>query len=239
MAETTFRLRVTHGKTGRLRHLSHLELVRACERAIRRSGLEYAVTQGFSPHMRIAFGPALPVGTGGLAESYDLWLKAFVPAAKALDDLRGVSPEGLMPVEASYVPEGEPSLASAMTLADYEVVVEGPDMGSGGLAEALDSTIASGSLEFERKGRLKVYDLATCLPEGARVAGAGYRGVVALTVRMGPEGSLRPEVLVREALRRASRGGEVTLVMRTGLRPERGSASASAPSSVGRRGAGG
>jgi radical SAM-linked protein len=221
--ETTFRLRVAYGKTGRLRHLSHLEVARACERSIRRSGLEYAVSQGFSPRMKIAFGPALPVGTEGLAESYDLWLSAFVPPARAFEALRGVSPEGLMPVGASYIPESEPSLAAAMTLADYEVVVTGPGMGSGGLAEALDDALASGSLEIEHKGKQKVYDLATCLPEGVRVDGAGDRGVAVLTVRMGPQGSLRPEVLVREALRRARSDGAVTLVTRMGLRPERDS----------------
>ena len=229
MRETTFRLRIVYGKTGRLRHLSHLEVARASERSIRRSALEYAVSQGFSPRMKIAFGPALPVGTEGLAESYDLWLSAFVPPARALEALRGVSPEGLMPVGASYVSEGEPSLAAALTLADYEVVVEGPGMGSGGLAEALDDVLASGSLEIAHKGKQKVYDLATCLPEGARVAGAGDRGVAVLTVRMGSQGSLRPEVLVRAALRRGCSDGAVTLVTRTGLRPERGSDRISAP----------
>lgn len=223
MADTTFRLRVVYGKTGRLRYLSHLEVARASERTIRRSGLEYAVSQGFSPHMKIAFGPALPVGTAGLSEAFDLWLRVYLAPGRALEALRGVSPTDLMPMGASYVPEGEPSLAAAMVLADYEVVVTGPGMGSGELAEALDGTIASGSLEFERKGKTKVYDLSACLPEGAHVEGTGDRGVATLTVRMGEQGSLRPEVLVLEALRRAHVDGAVTRVTRTGLRPEGGS----------------
>ena len=63
-----FRLRVTFCKQGRLALLSHLEVARALERAVRRAGLPYAVSQGFSPHMRIAFGAALPVGVGGTRE---------------------------------------------------------------------------------------------------------------------------------------------------------------------------
>lgn len=55
-----FRLRVTFRETGRLAMLSHLELARALERAVRRAQLPFAVSQGFSPHMRIAFGAALP-----------------------------------------------------------------------------------------------------------------------------------------------------------------------------------
>ena len=74
-----FRLRVTFRETGRLAMLSHLELARALERAVRRAQLPFAVSQGFSPHMRIAFGAALPVGVGGTAEIFDLFLTRRVP----------------------------------------------------------------------------------------------------------------------------------------------------------------
>ncbi len=79
-----FRLRVTFRETGRLAMLSHLELARALERAVRRAQLPFAVSQGFSPHMRIAFGAALPVGVGGTAEIFDLFLTDYVPAPRAL-----------------------------------------------------------------------------------------------------------------------------------------------------------
>ena len=80
-----FRLRVTFRETGRLAMLSHLELARALERAVRRAQLPFAVSQGFSPHMRIAFGAALPVGVGGTAEIFDLFLTDYVPALRALE----------------------------------------------------------------------------------------------------------------------------------------------------------
>jgi radical SAM-linked protein len=220
VADTTYRLRVTYGKTGRLRFLSHLEVVHACERAVRRAGLEYAVTQGFNPRMKLAFGPALPVGTAGNAEAYDVWLTRLVAPAEALSILIGATPEGLAPVAARYVGEKEGSLASVMTLADYEVSVEGPDMGPGSLAEALDGIIASGSLEMEHKGKIKAYDLAACLPEGARVREVPGGSAVSLTVRMGAWGSLRPEALLREALRRAGAPDVPVTVVRVGLRPE-------------------
>jgi radical SAM-linked protein len=224
VADATFRLRVTYGKTGRLRFLAHLEVLHACERSVRRAGLEYAVTHGFTPRMKVAFGPALPVGTEGRAESYDLWLTRFVPPDTALETLRGVSPEGLTPVGASYIPEREPSLAAAMTLAGYEVVVEGPDMGPDRLAEALGGVVARGSLELVHKGKDKVYDLELCLPEGTRVTGETGRATARFTVRMGPWGSLRPETLVSEALRSSGLDGAVTYVTRVSLRSEEVSA---------------
>ena len=220
MADTLFRLRVTYGKTGRLRYLSHLEVARACERTIRRAGLEYAVTQGFNQRMRLAFCPALPVGTAGAAEVYDVWLKRFVAPDEVLALLRATTPAGLTPVLAHYVGEREASVAAAMTLADYEVVIGHPDRGPGRLAEVLGDVVRSGALEIEHKGARKVYDLATCLPEGVRVSEEDGRSVVSLTVRMGAQGSLRPDALVREALRRAGMSDELMSVTRTGLRPE-------------------
>jgi radical SAM-linked protein len=220
VADMPFRLRITFGKTGRLRFLSHLEVAHACERAVRRTGLEYAVTQGFNPRMKIAFGPALPVGSAGCAEAYDLWLTRLVSAPEALDKLRAATPAGLAPTEARYVGDKEPSLTAVMTLGAYEVVVEDPGMGPGRLAESLADVIGSGSLTIEHKGALKDYDLAACLPEGALVREEPGRGVVSVVVRMGAWGSLRPEALVREALRRMDASDASVSVTRIGLRPE-------------------
>jgi radical SAM-linked protein len=216
----TFRLRVTYGKTGPLRFLSHLEVVRACERAVRRAGLAYAVTQGFNPHMRVAFGPALPVGTGGLAESYDVWLSRFVPPAEVLERLRGSTPECLAPVGASYVPEREPSLAAALTLADYEVLVQGPGVGPDAVRAGLEALAADGSVTIEHKGKTKVFDLAVALPKEPDVGESDGGATIRMTTRMGASGSLRPEALVSEALRRSPVHGYVISVMRTGLRSD-------------------
>lgn len=219
MAEESFRLRVVYGKTGRLRFLSHLEVARACERSVRRAGLEYAVTQGFNPRMKLGFGPALPVGTAGVEEVYDVWLKRLVPPGAAFDSLMAATPAGLTPVSVKYVGEREASLAAALTLADYEVEIGDPGRGPGGLAEALGEVVSSGALEIEHKGARKVYDLAVCLPEGARVREETGRSIVSVTVRMGAQGSLRPDALVREALRRIGSDAVPILVTRIGLRP--------------------
>ena len=73
-ARQLFRLRSTYIETGRLAMLSHLEVAHTLERTVRRAGLPFAVSQGFSPHMKIAFGAALPVGVGSTCEIFDLQL---------------------------------------------------------------------------------------------------------------------------------------------------------------------
>ena len=98
-----FRLRVEYCKQGRLALLSHLEIARALERAVRRADLPFAVSQGFSPHMKIAFGSALPVGVGSTCEIFDLQMTRYVAPEKALAALQAASVPDLMPYDCRYI----------------------------------------------------------------------------------------------------------------------------------------
>lgn len=215
MANGEFRLRVRYGKTGRLRWLSHLEVIHTLERSLRRAELPYAITQGFSPHMKVAFGPALPVGTAGLEEYLEVWLTRYTTAEDALARLIAATPEGLAPEEAVFVGEREPSLGAALTIARYEIAVTGKEATALQVQAALDSVIGEQTLAVVHKGKDKVYDLTRCLPEEARVSDSEDGSVISLTVRMGPEGSLRPEVLIRAAFAAASLDASVATTTRT------------------------
>ncbi len=200
MTPGEYRLRVCYGKTGRLRYLSHLEVVHALERVVRRAGLPFAITQGFSPHMKMAFGPALPVGTAGEREYLDVWLTRYTEAAEVLAAMKRVSPDELAPHEARYVADGERSLTAALTIGTYRVEVDGKEIEETQARTALLELLEGGELVTERKGKIKVFDLTRCVPKDLRVTGRDGGVDIELAVRMGPEGSLRPELLVRRAL---------------------------------------
>ncbi len=214
MADGEFRLRVRYGKSDRLRWLSHLEVIHTLERSLRRAELPYAITQGFSPHMKVAFGPALPVGTAGLEEYLDVWLTRYTIAQEALGRLSDATPPGLSPQHAAFVSDRDPSLGAALTIARYEIGVTGREATAPQVQAALDSVIGEQTLAVVHKGKNKVYDLTRCLPEEARVSDSEDGSVIALTVRMGPEGSLRPEVLIRAAFAAASLDASVATTTR-------------------------
>ncbi|MCL2504378.1 MAG: TIGR03936 family radical SAM-associated protein [Coriobacteriia bacterium] len=223
MSTGEFRLRICYEKSGRLRWLSHLETVRAVERIIRRAGLRFALTKGFNPHIKVAFGPALPVGTASLCEYMDVWTTRYDEAGLVLALLQAVSPMGLCPVAAVYIPEREPALTVALTIGLYRVEVL--PVGAGGRVEvgagaapvevgvleaALDELMAFGELTVERRGKKKTYDLSRSIAGDVRITGDGGDGgdgggdggkiVVEIPIRMGPEGALRPEVMIGRVL---------------------------------------
>lgn len=203
MSPGEFRLRICYAKRGRLRYLSHLEVVRSLERAVRRAGLPYAVTKGFNPHMKAAFGPALPVGTASEREYLDVWLTRYTEGAQVLASLVASSPADLAPLEVRYVNDAEPSLTAALTVGVYEVRLEGEGVGPEEVEDAIARVVGEGTFSVVHKGKTKVFDLARSLPKEPRVSVAEAATMVEMAVRMGPEGSLRPDVFVREVLARA------------------------------------
>lgn len=116
-----FRLRVRYGKRDRLKYLGHLEVIHTIERIVRRAGLPYAVTQGFSPHMRVGFSSALPVGTSSTCEWYDLFMTEFVALDEAFERLSAASPADLAPIEAAYIDVRTPALTAQLTRLSYRI----------------------------------------------------------------------------------------------------------------------
>lgn len=97
------RLRFRFAKEGLLRFLSHLEVARALKRAVRRSGVPVAYSQGFNPQPRIAFGPALAVGIESHWEIFDIDLVKLLKPASVLEILQDKLPDGLRLLEVAEV----------------------------------------------------------------------------------------------------------------------------------------
>ncbi len=91
--------RLTFAKLDVARWLSHLELVAAFYRSLRRSGLPLSFSAGFHPLPRVAFHGALPVGVASLAESLDLALEANLGEGELQEQLNRVLPPGLKILE--------------------------------------------------------------------------------------------------------------------------------------------
>ncbi|MEW6685879.1 MAG: TIGR03960 family B12-binding radical SAM protein [Candidatus Edwardsbacteria bacterium] len=117
---TRFRLRFSKGEE--VRFTSHLDLMRAFSRAVRRANLPIAYSEGFSPHPKIAFGPPLPLGMTSDVEYLDLQLQSPF-SDDLISALNRVLPCGLRILEAKPLFGKETSLDEFLDLAEYEFLV--------------------------------------------------------------------------------------------------------------------
>ncbi len=194
-----FKLRVRYVKEGRLRYLAHLEVMRTVERIVRRAGLPYAVTQGFSPHMRAGFSSALPVGTGSTCEWFDLVLTDYIPADRALAALADAAPADLKPVEAGYIDMRSDALTAAITRVAYELAMQPTGACTREeLQASLDKVIREGSLSYRRGAKTKTLDIAGTLVSYT-LSEADGSWLLALDTRISNEGAMRPELLLAAA----------------------------------------
>lgn len=196
-----FRLRVEYVKKGRLAYLGHLEVIHTIERIVRRAGLPYAVTQGFSPHMRVGFSSALPVGTASRSEWYDLFLTELVDPEDALARLASASPEDLMARRCGYIDVRTPALTAQVTRVGYRVGIrfaEGAGVDAAAVSSALDGIRDLGQIPYIRGKKAKVMDVAKTLVsyEVAPLPIEGVNLVLALDTYCDNEGALRPEILL-------------------------------------------
>lgn len=119
------KIRVAYTKKKEARYIAHLDLTRVLDRALRRSGIEVAYSEGFNPHPKIAFGPPLPVGVEGEREYVDIELKANPEVdAQAFVDwtlklLQTQLPEGIEIIGFTILPQGSKALMAVINLATY------------------------------------------------------------------------------------------------------------------------
>ncbi len=115
------RIRAEFSKAGRLRYLSHLELVTLLHRAIRRAGFPLEYSKGFHPFPKISFGPPLGVGIAGLSEYFDMEIVPPFDLAINRRKLNSMLPEGVYIKDMSVVPAKIESLNSFITRYEYEI----------------------------------------------------------------------------------------------------------------------
>jgi radical SAM family uncharacterized protein/radical SAM-linked protein len=123
LTDMTIRVRMKFTKVGRIRFLSHLDFMTLFHRAVVRAQVPIAFSRGFNPHLKIAFGPALPVGMESQAEHLDLEIDPFADLIRIKEGLNSTLPEGVRVLETMVVPKKMPSLSGSICRYTYKVAV--------------------------------------------------------------------------------------------------------------------
>jgi radical SAM-linked protein len=143
---TVQRIRVRFAKRGRLRFLSHRDVARSVERAVRRAGIPVAHSHGFSPHPRLSWIGAAPTGSASEAEYLEIGLTRPLDPAALARALDAALPDGL-DVLAAAVAEGTP-LADRIDASEWRIELPGVEPDA--LRRAAAALEAADTLVVER-----------------------------------------------------------------------------------------
>jgi radical SAM-linked protein len=115
------RIRVRYRKQDRLRFISAIDLGRVWERALRRSDLPIAYSEGFSPHPKVSFTDALPLGYASVAEYAELTFAGPIDVSAAVGALNAAFPDGIGVTAAVVVEDGAPRFSKLLAASVWDV----------------------------------------------------------------------------------------------------------------------
>lgn len=97
------RIKIRFTKGEDIKFISHRDLMRVFQRAIRRADLPMAYSQGFNPHMKISWGQALKLGKTSDNEEATLHIDGWLKPHEVMAKLNKELPQGLEILEANLV----------------------------------------------------------------------------------------------------------------------------------------
>lgn len=118
---TSFKYRIKLTKSGILRYFSHLDWQNTFFKALARSGLNIAFSQGFNPSMKVSLGVALPLFIESECELVDIELYDELEIADLQLKLEKVLPEGCKILKIENLDKTAKAIDHTVQWAEYEI----------------------------------------------------------------------------------------------------------------------
>lgn len=140
-----YEVRLWLSKQGRIKFVSHLDMFRLMQRAVRRAEIPLWYTEGFNPHPYISFLLALSLGVEGKREPVDIRIVGEMTPGEIKERLNAAFPEGLKVEEVTY-PFHKPA---EIAFGEYAVILDKNEIS----AEELKAALDCGELVTEKSGK--------------------------------------------------------------------------------------
>lgn len=122
-----YRIRLQYTKSKEATWISHLDLMRVFERALKRANINVKHSEGFNPRPELVFAHPLSVGIESDCELCEILLNEFYEEAVIVKMLNSTLPSGIAVLSAKYVDLKVKSLMSQVFCANYEITFEIPE----------------------------------------------------------------------------------------------------------------
>ncbi len=143
-----------YSKTGNLKYISHLDVLRFIQRAVKRAGINAKYSEGFNPHMKTSFGFPLSLGTESIGEYFELELNEDIKPSQFIERMNKVMPREMQILKADYTDEAQ-SLMARCAYAEYLIGIESEALNTDKLNSLLKEMLETGVVYIRQKKNKK------------------------------------------------------------------------------------
>ncbi len=192
------RLRIKFSRGEELKFLSHLDMMKLWERALRRARIPLAYSQGYTPHPQLSLAAPLAVGVTSEAELMDIYLSRWVTLQFFEARVKEQLPQGIRLLEVWQISLKIPSLQSQVKFAEYKVEIE-TDKATEEIQRSVDSLLKTDRLPWQhvRDTGPRHYDLRALIQDLWLIERRDSLCVLGMRLRCDEHGSGRPEQVTK------------------------------------------
>ena len=153
------KLRIKFQKTGAIRYIGHLDVMRFFQKCLRRAEIDVCYTTGFSPHQILTFAAPLSVGLESYGEYMDVEVHSATSSAEVVQRLNAASVPEIRIVSAKLLPEGAENAMASVAAARYFVTfADGRTPAifreeNGSIREALLAVLAKEAIPYVKESK--------------------------------------------------------------------------------------
>lgn len=193
------RLRFTKGNE--VKYISHLDLMRVFQRAIRRTDIPISYSSGFNPHQEISFGAPLSLGVTSDAEYVDFKLAEPMDVQEIKNRLNSSLPEGIRILGGMKLGENPKSAMSIVTHARYKIRMKIENVAPEALKKSIEEFMAQESIKVMKEQpkkdfALKEVDIKPMIVGMKLSESREAMCIIDCLLLSGSKGNLKPELLM-------------------------------------------
>ncbi|MCR5005080.1 MAG: TIGR03936 family radical SAM-associated protein [Clostridiales bacterium] len=144
--------RIGFTKTGILKFIGHLDLLRTFQRAFRRAEVPLAYSQGFNPHPLLSFANPLALGMTSEDEYADITLETEMDDQELVQRMNAVLPPGLSLTRCVSLPERYETAMALVTASTYRITFPSFDFN---WSDAVNTYLSQDQIMVRRLGKVR------------------------------------------------------------------------------------
>lgn len=117
------KVRIKYTKSGHLKFIGHLDVMRFFQKAVKRAGFDIAYSQGFSPHQLMSFAAPLALGVTSEGEYFDAEFNSLVSSDEFVRRFNEQMVDGMAVNDVVLLPDNAKNSMSIVAGSDYHVTI--------------------------------------------------------------------------------------------------------------------